>query len=104
MRDFFDRRYAIRQNWVFILGVLLSVYFSYHLLQGERSYIRLIGLNQAIARETAHAENLVAAREELTKKVEMLRPGSMNRDFLEERARTVLGYRTPDDMDVILKK
>lgn len=104
MRDLLDRRYRFRQNWVFVLGFALSLYFSYHLIQGERSYIRLIGLEQGIARETAQYDQLTKEREALAEKVQMLRPGSINRDYLEERARAMLGYRAPDEMDVIARQ
>ena len=103
MKTLLERRYLFRQNWVFILGLSLCLYFSYHLIQGERSYIRLIGLRQAIAREEANYQKLTADEAKLTQKVEMLRPGSINRDYLEERVRTMLGYRSDAEMDVILK-
>lgn len=102
MRDIIPPPRRLRQNWVFGLGLVLSIYFAYHLIQGERSYIRLIGLNQAIARETNSHEKLKTEHVELAHRVQMLRPGSINRDFLEERARSVLGYRAPQEMDVIL--
>ena len=104
MKDLLERRYVFRQNWVAILGLSLCVYFSYHLIQGERSYVRLIGLEQAIAREDSHYQTLVASREKLEHRVEMLRPGSINRDYLEERARYMLGYRSDADLDLILHR
>lgn len=104
MKDLLERRFIIRQNWVAILGVSLCVYFAYHLIQGERSYARLIGLRQAISRDTAEYNTLLADREKLEHRVEMLRPGSINPDYLEERARYMLGYRTSDDRDVIVKR
>lgn len=96
-----QNRSAVRQNWVFMGGVFLCLYFSYFIVQGDRSYIRLLGLRSAITRSELEYEKTKADRIELARKVDMLRPGSINRDYLEERARAMLGYRAPGEVDVI---
>jgi cell division protein FtsB len=85
---------------VFILGVSLCFYFSYLLIQGERSYGRLIGLESAIERGTVDLGRLQAERDDMQTRVEMLRPGSINHDYLEERARAMIGYRAPGETDM----
>jgi cell division protein FtsB len=104
MKELLERRYVLRQNWVTILGAVLCLYFSYHLIQGDRSYGRLIGLEQAITRDTQSYDNLLAEREKLEHRVEMLRPGSINPDYLEERARYMLGYRTESERDLLMPR
>jgi cell division protein FtsB len=103
MSTVLPRRYVLRQNWVMILGIVLCLYFAYHLVLGERSYVRLIGLRHAIARTEVDIVAANQAHASLEKQVEMLRPGSLNRDYLEERARLMLGYRSADDIDVMVK-
>lgn len=71
-------------------------------MQGDRSYSRLIGLEQAISRGTESYGQLRVDREKLEHRVEMLRPGSINPDYLEERVRYMLGYRTDSDRDLIV--
>lgn len=71
------------------------------LLQGERSYVRLMALEHEI---TVTSDDLAQAREErqaLEKKVVGLRPGSIDRDLLDERARVMLGYRRAEEKVVI---
>jgi cell division protein FtsB len=104
MRALPPPRYGIRKNWAFILVLSLCFYFSYHLLMGDRSYGRLLGLHYAIERSALDFDRLARERAELERRVALLRPGSINRDFLEERARSVLGYRAPGEVDVIGKR
>lgn len=86
---------------VLLMGIVLTFYFCYHLLQGERSYFRLLSLNQSIQALEKERLALHDAQEKLDLRVGMLRAGSVNKDLLEERVRFVLGYRHPDEMDVL---
>ena len=104
MRELFERRYVLRQNGLAILGLALCFYFAYHLIQGDRSYGQLIGLQQASLRAEKEYETVKAEREKLEHQVVMLRPGSLNRDYLEERARAMLGVRTPEEIDILTAK
>lgn len=78
------------------------MYFSYHLIQGERSYMRYISLNQTVQTMEKQASDLQTKRKELETRVAMMRPGSINRDLLEERARVVLGFRRDGEKDVLM--
>lgn len=91
----------IRKNMVALIGIGLLFYFSYHLLQGERSYIRLVSLTQTMRTLEQEEQKIRAEREKLETRVAMLRPNSVNKDLLEERARLMLGYRLPDEMDMV---
>ncbi len=84
-----------------IIGFCLCFYFSYHVVSGERSYLRLMSLERGIARLTHQQHDLTEQRKALENKVAMLRPGSIDPDLLEERARVVLGYHHPDEIVVI---
>lgn len=94
-------RYLLGRNLIMMVGVFLCIYFSYHAVQGQRSFSRLMSVETT----TWHLQNehalLVKEREALEQKVVMLRPGSINRDLLEERVRYVLGYRHPDEVAVV---
>ena len=101
MKRLIEQKYLFRQNLIVFIGVCLSLYFCYHLIAGERSYLRLISLNHQISTtEKKHKEEF-AQREALEQKVVMMRPGTVNRDLLEEQARSVLGFHYKDDKVII---
>lgn len=101
MKRLIEQKYLFRQNLVIVIGVCLSFYFCYHLIAGERSYLRLISLNHQIATTEQDYKKETAEREALEQKVVMMRPGSVNRDLLEEQARSVLGFHYPDEKVLI---
>lgn len=100
MKNLFGPDGVIRKNMAALVGVCLLFYFSYHLIQGDRSYARLLSLNQQISKLHSEQVLLEAEREKLETRVAMLRPNSVNKDLLEERVRFVLGYRHPDEIDM----
>lgn len=71
------------------------------LLQGERSYHRLVALERETALAEAELHALRAQKQEIEKKVIGLRPGSIDRDLLDERARALLGYRRAEERVVL---
>lgn len=102
MKRLIEQRYVVRQNFLTIIGLCLCVYFSYHIGMGERSAFRLMSLERSIDKTNAEFEATRAKRNLLEARVTKLRPGSIDPDLLEERARTVLGYARPDEHVVIL--
>ncbi len=100
MNKLFSRRGIIRHNLVALIGVSLCLYFSYHLLQGDRSALRLASLNSSIATMSQDYDAARLNRVEIEEKVLMMRPGSLNKDLLEERVRFVLGYTHENDFSI----
>lgn len=80
-----------------LIGLSLIVYFAYHLVMGERSYIRLLVLEQEISSLEGSVDKLNAERTEIEQRVVRLRPDTMDKDMLEQRVREVLGYVHPDE-------
>jgi cell division protein FtsB len=101
MKRLLEQRYLVRKNFLTLMGMGLFLYFSYHLIQGERSYMRYISLGQSVQTLEKDTAQLQEQRKELESKVSMMRPGSINRDLLEERARVVLGFRREGEKDVL---
>ena len=96
----FLTRFEWKKHGLFVGGLFLSVYFSYHLLQGPRSILylqELEGRNMVLEKE---ASRLTEEREKQEQRVAMLRPETMNVDLLEERMRVMLGYVGPDEVIV----
>jgi cell division protein FtsB len=98
MKRLMEKRYILRRNMMAIIGLCLSFYFCYHLVAGQRGYLSLMSLESRIATVSSDYESHKTERQALEKKVVMMRPGSIDRDLLEERARHVLGYRYQDEL------
>ncbi|HPD83276.1 MAG TPA: septum formation initiator family protein, partial [Alphaproteobacteria bacterium] len=98
MKRLMEKRYILRRNMMAIIGLCLSFYFCYHLVAGQRGYLSLMSLENRITTVSSDYESHKAERQALEKKVVMMRPGSIDRDLLEERARHVLGYRYQDEL------
>lgn len=70
-------------------------------MAGERSYWQLSELQQNIESVQTDLDALHANKNDIEQKVVMMRPGSINRDLLDERVRAVLGYRPADEVVVM---
>lgn len=103
MKRLIEQRYVVRQNIVAVVGICLSFYFGYHMLAGERSYMRYISLTGQVEDVKQQLARDSKERESLEQKVVMMRPGSVNRDLLEEQARAILGFSYKDEK-VLIKK
>ena len=65
MNRLYQQRYLIRSNLIPLIGLCLSVYFCYHLLQGNRSYLHLMSLNNSVKTASAEYDQLNAQRQAL---------------------------------------
>ncbi len=83
-----------------VLGCL-AVYFSYHAVQGERGALAWLRLEQELDQVRALKAQLAAQRNELERRVFLMRPDNLDPDMLEERARAVLNYGRPDEFVVL---
>lgn len=90
-----------RQYTFALIGVMLCSYFCFHMLLGERGYLRLSALRSAQVEAQAVLVDVEGRRQVLEGDVVMLRPGSVDRDFLEERARHVLGFVYDGEVEVL---
>jgi len=97
MRRLIEQRYALRKNLPILIGMMLGLYFSYHICFGDRSYMRLMTLEGNAKVLSMEYERLYEQRTIRESKVVRLRPGSLDPDLLEERTRYVLGYVRPDE-------
>jgi len=101
MRKLIEKRYVLRRNMVTVMGICLSFYFCFHLVAGQRGYIRLMSLESQMTHLESEMAVVNAERLALEKKVVMMRPGSINKDLLEERIRSVLGYSYEDEITLL---
>lgn len=101
MNDFFRRKLFIRQNLPVLIGLCLCFYFSYHSIYGDRSFLRLMSLSSLVTQSQAEYDGIKTQRIVLERKVAAMRPGSLSKDMLEERARVLLGYRRVGEMEIV---
>ncbi len=78
----------------------VTVYFGYHLVQGDYGLVSWLALNHEIEETKATLAVVSAERARLENRVSLLRPESLDRDMIDERARVILGYG--DDHDVVI--
>lgn len=98
---FFEARPFTPGKLIPVIGFSLCFYFMWPLLQGERSYVRLMTLHHEMAATSGLLAQVRAERLALEKRVVGLRPGSIDRDLLDERARVMLGYRRAEERIVL---
>ena len=86
-----------------LLAVLLFllVYFSYHAVSGSRGLLALLELRREIAATEAELDRVAAERAALERRVERMRPESLDLELLDERARATLGLIHEDEVIVL---
>jgi cell division protein FtsB len=81
-----------------ILGIALTGYFAFHLVEGERGFKAWLRLNGEIRTATANLEAVRTQRATLEVKVSNLRPEHVDPDLLDERIRATLNLVSPGDI------
>lgn len=85
-----------------LFGAATMAYFGYHALQGDRGLIAWWNLRYEIEKANFELAEVTAERQALEHRVGLLRPESLDRDMLEERARIMLGAVHADDLIIPL--
>jgi cell division protein FtsB len=80
-----------------VLGIALTGYFIYHLIEGDRGFLAWLRLTREIRAENASLEAVRAQREALDLKVSNLKPDHLDPDLLDERVRATLNLVAPDE-------
>ncbi|MDX2221562.1 MAG: septum formation initiator family protein [Rhodospirillaceae bacterium] len=80
-----------------LLGAALMAYFAYHAVQGDRGLMAWWNLRFELERVDAELAAISIEKQALEHRVSLLRPESLDRDMLEERARIMLGVTDPRD-------
>lgn len=81
-----------------VLGMALTGYFAYNLVEGDRGFIAWTRLTQQIRAENANLAALRAERAALKLKVTNLSPGHIDPDLLDERVRATLNLVGPNEL------
>lgn len=84
-----------------VVGLALTGYFAYHLVEGDRGLNAWLRLNREIRVATANLEAARAQRASLDLKVSELRPDHVDPDLLDERVRATLNLVSPDEIVIM---
>jgi cell division protein FtsB len=84
-----------------VIGITLTGYFAYHLVEGERGFKAWLRLNREIRTAAANLETVRAQRAALELRVSNLRPEHVDPDLLDERIRATLNLVAPDDIVIM---
>ncbi len=101
MSKLIDIRLKFYSNLPLLVGLCLSIYFSYHSVSGHRSYFRLVELTSSLQQKTDNLQSLGQEYAAIEKKVVMMRPDRLSIDMLDEQVRYILGYNGIGDIVVI---
>ena len=80
-----------------VLGIALTGYFAYHLVEGDRGLIAWLQLTREIRAENAKLDAVRAQRQALDLKVSNLKPDHLDPDLLDERVRATLNLVAPGE-------
>jgi cell division protein FtsB len=91
-----------RQYLLAVVGLGLVAYFSYHAVSGSRGLLAWRAVSAELGDSRRALEAVRAERAGLERKVERLRPQSLDPDLIDELARRQLSFVEPPDVLILL--
>ena len=93
-------RYHFKKFFLPILSLILFFYFLFHILSGDHGWFSWRSLESELEESRKVLSVLEEEEKKLQNKVRLMRPGNLDRDLLDERAREMLNVA--EDKDVIV--
>jgi cell division protein FtsB len=87
-----------------LLGLALTGYFAYNMIEGERGFEAWMRLSRQLQAEETNLAQVRAERAALELKVADMRPDHLDRDLLDERVRKVLNLVAPNEVVIMHPK
>ncbi len=97
-------RRRARHVLVPMLGALLLAYFGYHAIEGDRGMLAYLRLVQEIKKAEISRDLIQADRQQIERRVALLRPDGVDPDMLDERARIMLNLGRRDELTIMLQR
>jgi cell division protein FtsB len=82
--------------------LLVLGYFAYHAVEGDYGLFALGKLRERVASLQAELDAVRAERGHMEKHVALMRPESLDKDMIDERAREALNMADPKDIVIFL--
>jgi cell division protein FtsB len=83
------------------LGIALTGYFVYHLIEGDHGLLAWVRLTREIREQNAKLEEVRAHRAALDLKVSDLKPEHIDPDLLDEQVRATLNLVAPNEIVIM---
>ena len=84
-----------------VIGIALTGYFFYNLIEGEHGLLRWLSLTREIRAESANLEATRGQRQALDLRVSNLKPDHVDPDLLDEQVRATLNLVAPDEIVIM---
>jgi cell division protein FtsB len=81
---------------------MIMGYFAYHAVEGDYGLFALGKLEERVVALEAELEAARVEREQMEKHVALMRPESLDRDMIDERAREALNMADAKDLVIFL--
>lgn len=94
-------RHRIAGLGLTVVGAAALGYFLYHGIHGDRGLMAYVRLNHDVALIKTQLAAVRGERQALERKVALLRPGRLDPDMLDERARVMLNLVAQDEIVIL---
>ena len=84
-----------------VLGLALTGYFAYHLIEGDRGLRAWMRITQELRQAKSNLVDVAAERAALDRRVANMRPDHLDPDLLETQVRRNLDVAAPDEIVII---
>ena len=86
---------------ILLAGLLLLAYFAYHTLYGTKGYCAQQDLQTKLDLTDQNLDAVQGDRKTMERRVQGLKPESLDTDLLDEEARRQLGVSKPDEKVIL---
>ncbi|MDR3423993.1 MAG: septum formation initiator family protein [Alphaproteobacteria bacterium] len=87
-----------------VIGACIVGYFLYHTVEGDHGLVAQMHLQNEVDAAQEKLSRLQTERETLQHRTQLLRPGSLDPDLLDEEARKTLNYSKPGEIVILSPK
>ena len=84
-----------------VLGLALTGYFAYHLVEGDRGLRAWMRITQELRQAKSSLADVAAERAALDRRVANMRPEHLDPDLLETQVRRNLDVAAPDEIVIM---
>ena len=84
-----------------VLGICAVGYFAFHVVHGDRGLIAWWNIKQRVSAAKQALVVTQGKRETLERRVQLMEPGTLDPDMIEERARLMLNYGYADEIVIL---
>lgn len=91
------------QSWLLVVSIGLAIYFGYHAVNGNRGLLASEEKAEELALAEKTLKRLQDERMRLERRVERLRPESLDPDLIDELARETLSMIESEDVIILLE-